>query len=225
MTIDGKLGCLLRGMHALLIVAGAAMLVSVCLAVCGLPGGLGAWIAAQAWNTGGVPDYVVVLGGGGIPSESGLVRTYYAAERGREWTNAVFVVALTAEGDVEASSAGRMRDELVLRGISRSAIRLETRGRNTHEQAAQTRRLLGDEALNRRLCIVSSPTHLRRAALCFRKEGFTRVATLGARSVGVEANLGPGQALRYRFWANLEYQVRVMREVCALAYYRLRGWV
>jgi len=73
--------------------------------------------------------------------------------------------------------------------------------------------------------IISSPVHMRRALLSFQKAGFTNLAQSPARPVGAEAYLGPGVGLRYAFWANLERNVSVIRELVALAYYKVRGWI
>lgn len=172
----------------------------------------------------GWPRYVIVLGGGGIPSPTGLIRTYHAAQVGRRFTEATFVVALPADGDPDASSVGRMRDELVLRGIPRESVLMETQGINTFEQARNSRTLLGDEALHENVLVVTSPTHLRRSLMCFRKQGFEKITGLTAISVGEEADLGGGTVVRYEFWNNLVSQIEIVREIVAIVVYRLRGW-
>jgi uncharacterized SAM-binding protein YcdF (DUF218 family) len=213
---------LAKGVTAVLAVACA---LQVLCAVVGLPPGLGEWITARDWPGAGPPRFVVVLGGAGIPSASGLMRTYHAAHLARSVTGAVYVVCLPSDTDPETSSVGRMRDELVLRGIPAESVLMEHDGRNTHEQAVSVKRLLGDEALGESVLIVSSPVHMRRALMSFRKVGFERLSTAPARPEGVEADLGPGTGVRYAFWANLERNVQVVRELVALAYYKLRGWV
>ena len=206
-------------------VAAGLFALQLVLAVTGLPGGLMEWLTGDGDSLTESPAYVVVLGGGGIPSESGLIRTYAAAEAGRNFPAAQFVVCLPADGDPETASVGRMRDELVLRGIARDAVLMEHRGRNTHEQALAMRRMLGDAALDMPVLIVTSPTHVRRALLCFRKEGFRRVGALAASGVGAEADLGGYTLGRYSFWSGLSQQAEVARELVALLVYALRGWV
>ena len=153
------------------------------------------------------------------------MRTYHAAQVAQSLTGAVYVVCLPSDVDPETSSVGRMRDELVLRGVDREAVLLEDQGRNTHEQAVFVRELLGHDALGEPVMIISSPVHMRRALLSFQKAGFTNLAQSPARPVGAEAYLGPGVGLRYAFWANLERNVSVIRELVALAYYKVRGWI
>jgi len=182
--------------HALAFALGLA----VFFAVFGIPGGLVDWMVTRDVALDEPADIVVVLGGGGIPSESGLIRTYYAAWYGTSVTNATnvtFVVCLPSDTDPEADSVGRMRDELVLRGIPRESVLLEHYGRDTHQQAVNVRKLLGDKACRRPLLIVSSPYHARRALMCFRRAGFEKAACLAAHNVEPEADMGPATGTRY----------------------------
>lgn len=193
--------------------------------------GLPAWFVARfSWDSMELatqPRFVVVLGGGGIPSESGLIRTYYAAEIGRTMTGTTFVVSLPCDGDPETNSVGRMRDELVLRGIPSNTILLEHTSFNTHEQAVNIGSMLGKKALEAPVLLVTSPFHVKRALYCFRKQGFTQIATISAMDTGAEAELGPDSLieLRYVFWANLESMLDYIREAAAMLYYRLNGWI
>jgi uncharacterized SAM-binding protein YcdF (DUF218 family) len=171
------------------------------------------------------PRYMIVLGGGGIPSESGLIRTYYAAVMGRAFSNATVVVALPSDGDPETSSVGRMRDELVMRGLSADSILMEYRGLNTHQQAANIRAMLGPDVVEEPVLLVTSPYHVRRSVLTFRKVGFRNVAGEASVEMGAEADVGGRILLRYSFWQNLESQSFMVRELVAILYYRFRGWI
>lgn len=199
--------------------------VQLVVAVFGPPRALVAWLAMEGAPPPSEPAAIVVLGGGGIPSESGLIRTYYGALAWKAHSNAVCVVALPADADPEHASVGRMRDELVLRGVPAGRIVMETRGRSTAEQAANARESLGPSAGWREILLVSSPLHLRRAALTFRKAGFRDVRVTAAQSTGAEGDLGRGTSWRYGFWSNWEAEGRIVRELVALLYYRLRGLV
>jgi uncharacterized SAM-binding protein YcdF (DUF218 family) len=205
--------------------AAAAFALQVLGGLLGPPAALVGWLTARNEPIRHSPQYVVVLGGAGIPSETGLIRTYYAAECGKNLTNAVLVVALPADGDPEISSVGRMRDELVMRGISRSRIRMETRGLNTHEQAVNIALLLGPEALAAPVLVVTSPSHIRRALLCFRKAGFRQIGALAAEDADNEADAGPHTRARYSFWSALQFEVQMARELTAMAVYKIRGWI
>ncbi|NQU10567.1 YdcF family protein [bacterium] len=214
-----------RIIKAGLVAAGLLFLVQILVAVIGPPAWLTDWLNAKELGPRETPRYVIVLGGGGIPSGSGLLRTYVAVEAGVGWTGATFIVSLPTDEDPQTSSVGRMRDELVRRGIPSGAILMEYRGRNTHEQAVRIRELLPPGALNELVTVVTSDYHLRRAVLCFRREGFTRVAGVTAFGTGAEIEPGAWAVLRYGFWKNLERQATITRELVALLAYKLRGWI
>jgi uncharacterized SAM-binding protein YcdF (DUF218 family) len=182
-----------------------------------------AWLRA-AESDPPTPAVIVVLGGGGIPSESGLLRCYHAATLARAHPDALCIVSLPAD-DPEAQSTGRMRDELVMRGVAPERILMEARARNTHEQAVAVREMLGDAGLEQPVWIVTSGAHMRRALLCFQRQGFSSVHGLTARVTGAEGDIGPGAFWRYGVWSHLESQVEMLREWTALAYYWRRGWI
>jgi uncharacterized SAM-binding protein YcdF (DUF218 family) len=207
------------------VVAAIVFLLQLLVTVAGPPRCIVDWLEMPEIAPREIPRSIVVLGGGGIPSGSSLLRAYYAAQYGKNLTGTTFVVALPADGDPETSSVGRMRDELVLRGIPAAAIRMEYHGLNTREQAVNVQRLLGPEALDQPILIVTSGYHMRRAVACFRRLGYTRIAGLLASDIGAEAEIGPWGWLRYGVWSHLEQEVRILRELTALAIYRLEGWI
>jgi uncharacterized SAM-binding protein YcdF (DUF218 family) len=213
--------------RAVLALAAIAFILEMAGGLFGVPGWLVGWLTSDEFELKGPPRYVVVLGGGGIPSESGLIRTYYAAAMGTNWPHATFVVSLPSDGDPATNSVGRMRNELVMRGIRASAVKLECRSFDTHEQAVNIARLLGGGALKDPVLLVTSSYHVKRALLCFRRAGFEQVACIAAAGIGPEADFGGGVQLnlRYAFWANLQTEVDFAREIVALVYYRLRGWI
>ncbi len=182
-----------------------------------------AWLRAAEIDPP-APAVIVVLGGGGIPSESGLLRCYHAATLAHAHPEALCIVSLPAD-DPEVQSTGRMRDELVMRGVDPDRILMEFRARNTHEQAVAVREMLDASLLEEPIWIVTSGAHMRRALLCFRRQGFRSVHGLTARVTGAEGDVGPGTFWRYGVWSHLESQVELIREFTALAYYWRRGWI
>ncbi|HMP74109.1 MAG TPA: YdcF family protein [Kiritimatiellia bacterium] len=183
------------------------------------------------------PDHIVVLGGGGIPSESGLMRTYHAAALAAQYPEASVIVAMPQDGKDRA--AERMADELNLRGVSRHRIQFEPEGRNTWEQARNTALLLGLPDRQPVVLVVTSPEHMRRSLLSFRKAGFQNLRASPGWSVAIEAdlnyhvppskprplrNLGANLLARYRIWDNLVLQAKILREIVGLAYYRHMDW-
>jgi uncharacterized SAM-binding protein YcdF (DUF218 family) len=187
------------------------------LLICfGPPRSLEDWLNLARSPLPDSPRYLVVLGGGGVPSGSTLVRCYFAATIARQFTNTTVIVALPADGDPATSSVGRMRDELVLRGVPADAIRLASRGANTRQQADHIRDLLGESAREESVLVVTSHYHARRAVLCFRRAGFRNVTGVSAEEVDAEAEIGGGAWLRYGVWGNARSAVGVARELVAL---------
>ena len=204
-------------------VAGVLFLLQLLLALVGTPLALRDWLNGTACYPRETPRYVIVLSGGGIPSGSSLIRAYYAAQFGLSLTGTTFVVAMPTDQDPEHSSVGRFRDELVLRGIPVNHVLMETHGRNTYQQAGNIRQLLGTAAIHQPILVVTSEFHVRRAMMCFRKQGFEHVAGLDAAGISAEAYPGLFAFLRYRFWGNLHSQITVIRELSATFGYKLAG--
>ena len=140
------------------------------------------------------PDFIVVLGGGGMPSESGLIRCWYAAKAANHFTKAKIIIALPGDTTTKKSSINSMKNELLIRGIAADRILLENTGTNTRAQALniiqtisniEQRMLNGDYIRNSKfvdryskfksLLIVTSPEHLTRAVLTFKEAGFKKV--------------------------------------------------
>ncbi len=194
-------------------------------AIVGLPRPLCDWLHAKDLQPIETPHTIVVLGGGGVPSASTLLRLYYAAEFGRGLTGVTFVVSLPADEKPDEASVGRMRNELVTRGIPASQIRMETRGLSTRHQAVNIGSLLGDKARQKPIVVVTSGYHIRRAVLAFRAAGFTNVRGLLAANVEAEADFGWFTGLRYGVWNNWAQEAELMRELIVLMFYKLHGWV
>ena len=183
------------------------------------------------------PDFIVVLGGGGIPSESGLMRSYVAAAAARDFPETMVVVAMP---DARDPSTQAMLDELVLRGVKRERLMLEDQGRNTWEQARHLRRMLAADGVEPVVLLITSPDHMRRAAGALHRAGFAQVGSRPADSVSVAADLSIEPAaelgglagvpdvgsvqLRYGVWNNFALLNRCLRESIALLYYRAEGW-
>ncbi len=209
-----------------LLLCALLFIAQLALPLTGAQGHWARWLAASEYAADDtVPEAIIVLGGGGIPSESGLIRTWHGADAAQEFTNALVIVSLPADEDPEANSVGRMKQELVMRGVDENRILMETRALNTREQAVNILALLGEGGADRRLMLVSSGYHLRRSVLCFEKAGFQNVQVRAASSVGAEADFGGWTYLRYGLWADLEAQPAYLREMIALLTYRLRGWI
>ena len=193
------------------------------------------------------PDYIIVMGGSGMPGESGLIRCWYAAEVARRFSRARVIIALPGDTADSTSSIAGMKKELIFRGIAPERILSEDSGTNTRSQALNIRTLLSHTQISlprypaTPLLLISSPEHIHRAVLTFRKAGFSRVdgqptwertiesdlefkgTNLGGRRFVPE--IGDNLAVRYNFWTQMNYQLLVLREWAALAYYKMKGWI
>lgn len=187
------------------------------------------------------PDVIVMMGGGGIPSESGLMRSWKTAEAARIFSNAVIVVAMPDDG-TETATFG-IEHELIMRGVAEERLRREPKGRNTREQAMEVHRMLVQPGRdNPVLALVTSPEHMRRAWLSFKRAGFSQLiafpswpeaievdmsyheAELGAK-VSLGGRVGRSNMIKYAIWDNMGLMMRCTRETMAIWYYRLMGWL
>jgi uncharacterized SAM-binding protein YcdF (DUF218 family) len=85
------------------------------------------------------------------------------------------------------------------------------------------------------LRIVTSPEHMYRSVATFRKAGFKSVGGMASFEEAVSEKLLIGKHnkefkterlnLRYNMWNYLKYEITVVREYFAIAYYKLRGWI
>jgi uncharacterized SAM-binding protein YcdF (DUF218 family) len=196
------------------------------------------------------PDYIIVLGGGGMPSETALMRTWYGAKTANYFTKAKVIVALPGSLQDSLSSLNQMKKELLLRGVNENRIFLEDSGTNTRSQAMYILHRITNSPIHSpvqqftsspAILIVTSPEHLRRAVLTFEKAGFRKVDGLPAFESTIESDvtfndqqlggrkwipgIGGNITLRYRFWTQLRYEELMMREYLALFYYKMKGWI
>ena len=91
------------------------------------------------------------------------------------------------------------------------------------------------------ITIITSPEHIKRSVLTFKKLGFSRSNGYPAFHRAIESDIkyenkdiggkkylpdvGNNVAIRYRFWTHLKYEILIMREFLALFYYKLNGWI
>jgi uncharacterized SAM-binding protein YcdF (DUF218 family) len=109
-----------------------------------------------------------------------------------------------------------MRDLAVDSGVPPSAISLEQAAANTHENVTNTARILRDRGW-RRILLVSSPYHMKRALLTWRKV---------APDIDVIPTPPPSsQFYAHASGASLEQIRGIIHEYAAILAYRLRGWI
>jgi uncharacterized SAM-binding protein YcdF (DUF218 family) len=243
------------GVKWILLGMGVVMAIAIILAFTSLPFWTWYGMSTRYATIHRPPDVIVVLGGGGMPSESGLMRTWYGSEAANRFRNALVIIALPGDRYDSTSSVMLMRKELLLHGVAAERIILEDSGTNTRAEVLNILKILKvrksisaegiaiqqRKAEDCRLLLVSGPEHLYRAVKVFNKAGFRFVDGMPAFESTIEAELGFDKdklggrkwvpdigkniTLRYRFWTQLHYEQTIVREWFALAYYKLNGWI
>ncbi len=227
----------MRHLRNLLTLTGLLALVVMILPVTPVPW---RWIGAMAQpgeNTPGAPDLIVMMGGGGIPSSSGLMRSWKTAEAATRYPSARVLVAMPLEEN--ETLPGLIERELMMRGVAPQRMAREPKGRNTREQAVECMVLTGGAPLT--VALVTCPEHMTRTWRAFEKAGFTKLQALPAWAEPIQAALeydgrelggralggriGGSAMIKYRYWDNLIILVKCTRETAAMVYYWMMGWV
>ncbi len=106
-------------------------------------------------------------------------------------------------------------------GVDSAQIRLETRSRNTHENARFTAEMLKNSGIKGRYLLVTTAFHMRRATACFRKAG------LPVTPYPVDFRAGPAGWSAVHFWPTtdaLDRFDRLVREWVGYLTYRVMGY-
>ncbi len=200
------------------------------------------WLGTSQSKITEKPDYIILLGGGGMPSESSLMRVFYAHRAAMESPESRIVISIPGNPEDSTSTARQVAQELISKGIDKQRILYEQTGTNTRSEALQLQQFNSENLTGKSILLVTSPEHMRRAVLVFRKAGFTRVSALPAFESAIEAKLffeddqlggnkilvpdiGGNTEVRYQFWNHLKYEILIAREMAAMGYYKLRGWI
>ena len=199
------------------------------------------------------PSHILVMGGSGIPGESGLSRTFFGARAAHLYPDADVLIAMPLDTNESFASRAYL-DEFRLRGVAAERVRILANGRNTREQALRMAEILAGKTNLFHVLIVTDTTHIRRTAACLRKAcALKGVAVhldgMPAFQLSIEdpvefvardlddhespapaaraviPDIGASLNLRYNLWVNLSYTQAAWREYSALLYYRLRGWI
>ncbi len=233
---------LLKWLRILLLLSGGVFIVSLVLAFTTAPYYAMYRLAVAKVKPVKDPVAIVLLGGAGMPSENGLMRCYYTAEYARRYPESQVVVVIPGDLSDSTDSPLMFARELNVMGVAEERISFENKGRNTRQQALNLLKLWQAKGTGRPLLLVTGPEHMYRAIASFEKAGFTNVtgAPTFESSIGedmmqfndreLKGNrnipaIGHRPRMRYQFWNHLKYEVNVGREVFAIGYYRLKGWI
>ncbi|MEQ8623988.1 MAG: YdcF family protein [Vicingaceae bacterium] len=182
----------------------------------------------------GKPKTIVIMGGDGMPSPSGLMRCYYGAEKALLFPEAKIIIALPSNEEDSSKQLHLMAHELVLKGVDTNRIQFAKKGFNTRSQAKEIEGILTNKSDN--ILIVSSPEHMYRCIASFRKLGFKSVGSnpafekpnsekqLKDKLKGRDKRI-KNLTLRYNLWSYMQYEIIVFREYMAISYYWIKGWI
>jgi len=200
------------------------------------------WLGTSKSKITEKPEYIILLGGGGMPSESSLMRVFYVFRAAKESPESRIVISIPGNPEDSTSTARQVAAELISKGIARQRILYEQIATNTRSEALHLQQFNGENLTSKAILLVTSPEHTRRAVMVFEKAGFTHVSALPTFENAIEANLffdddmlggnktlvpdiGGNTEVRYQFWNHLKYEILIAREFAALTYYKLRGWI
>ena len=187
-------------------------LVSAAAARLGLTG-LAPWLARPLLLDEDIRPrpFIVVLCGGcrfsGQLSEATSARVEHGVRLFRQGLSPRLVLSGGRWAPHRPACAPRMQAFALALGIPPSAMIVEDRSSRTSENAREVARLLRAERA-RAVLLVTSPLHMRRAKLCFEKQG-------------VEVSPAPTPRLAHETL----YAKEVLHEYIGLAYYRALGWI
>ncbi|MCC7126643.1 MAG: YdcF family protein [Acidobacteria bacterium] len=164
-------------------------------------------------DTNGNADALVILGAGVsgscTPNLAGIRRVLLGAAALRQ-NRAPIAIVTGGASDRECTIAEAMRRLALDIGVPEAKLIVESRARSTRENATRTAPLL--RALGaRRVLLVTDKLHMGRAAQTFEALGFN----VERSSVPVNEHAPNNVALG----------LGGLREVAALTYYRMRGWL
>jgi uncharacterized SAM-binding protein YcdF (DUF218 family) len=230
---------ILRLLRIFLQLCGAFFLICIGLSLTTLPFWWIHWLGTSLSEMKQSPETIVLLGGSGMPSESNLIRSWYASRASAAFPDSRVLIVMPGNSMDTLGTPARMKKELMTRGIHPEKIIFETKGTNTRSQALACGAIL-DAKLP--VMLITSPENMRRSILSFRKAGFQNVSGLPAFENAAEADftfrdddlggksvllpdVGNNMQVRYQLWNHLKYEILFYREITALAYYRMRGWI
>jgi uncharacterized SAM-binding protein YcdF (DUF218 family) len=179
-------------------------------------------------------DAIVILGGGGATfqvgddhvttlSESSSLR---AIEGARLYELAEDPWVIVSGGTNEQAGlvdpeSEPMRELLIELGVPTERILMESASENTHDQALNIPPILNRHAIER-FVLLTSPTHIRRATLTFQEAGLDPVPSI---AVEKSESLGTDPTLKILNGDALSTSTAFFREILALIWYGLEGWI
>ena len=215
---------------------GLVFALAIALSFTSLPFHWHRWLGeVKTVQPNGEPGILLMLGGGGMPSESNLMRLYYLAEASAFYPRARIVIAHPADD----STGVKMVKFLEQMGVDTQRIMLLHQGNNTREQLMSFKK----QFIDRSECfmMITSPEHMRRSVMAANRLGMDQVMPLPAFETAMFINLdydfkkagglqyvpdvSNSNSLRYDFWNYLKLEIICFRETVAICYYWINDWI
>lgn len=121
-----------------------------------------------------------------------------------------------------ATEAAELKHVLLLAQVPEHDILLEEKSRNTHENAKYTKELLQQHPELKKLLLITSGFHMRRATACFEKQGI-RTDPFSADFTSKDRSFYPDALLVPQEQALANWQ-RLFREVLGYLIYKVIGY-
>jgi uncharacterized SAM-binding protein YcdF (DUF218 family) len=237
--IKSRSNYFLRILRNILVIVGLFFSVCVVFALTEQPFWGYHWLGTSKSEMKWKPTHIIMMGGGGMPSQSNLMRSWYVEKAAKTFPEATVIIAIPGEITDSLSTPQIVKKELIMRGVNPDKIVFENEATNTRAQALNCQKTI---KMQTPILLVTSPEHMRRSVLSFQKVGFEKVNALPAFENALEADLsfkdddlggnktgvpdvGKSINARYQLWNHLKYEILIAREIVALTYYRLRGWI
>lgn len=236
--IRSKLLYVVRGC---LMLMGALFLLQLILAMTLIPDRIQRFLSRSLADVPENTNTIVIMGAGGYPSEDLLMRLWYSAQLAHDFPEAKLIVTTPGSFSDSTSTIYQMYSYFIKEGISEGRLLIDSLGLNTRHQALMVKKIVADEGLKGPMVVVTSPEHVYRSVKCFRKVGLANVSGLPTIDVELETDLriegkrlggktyfpdsGKSISLRYKFWEYLKVEINVSRELIALFYYKIQGWI
>ena len=226
----------LKVLKYLLMVNGIIFLFFFSLAFTRIPFDIQWWLGTSENQYSFSPDYIVMMGAGGMPEGENLIRLFYTLQAGRTYRDAKIILAQS----IDTAVSNYMRTELIHHNIDSTRIIVENEGTNTRSQALAVA-AHNKNITEKKILLITSPVHMKRAVKVFRKIGFRNVGgeSCFAQSVFPDLrynymkiggkpylpDVSGAIKIRYSFWNYLSTEIGCLREFSAMIYYKLNGWI
>jgi len=223
-------------LRVIIFVSGIFFLLISTLAFTSVPFYTQWWLGTSENKYSFTPDYIVMLGAGGMPEGENLIRLFYTLQAARTYPDAQIILTQS----IDTSVSNYMRTELTYHQIDSARIYVENMGTNTRGQALAVSVDYKD-ALDENVLLITSPVHMKRAVKVFRKLGFKKIGGESSFAQSVFPDLtynhlriggkryipdvSASMKIRYNFWNYFSIEISCFREFIAMFYYKLNGWI